>query len=71
MKKILVPCDFSKPAQEAFNVALELASKSNGEVNVLHVIDLPVIYETTFGVKPYVADHSMMKELKRYCSPGN
>ena len=63
MKKILVPCDFSKPSQEAFKIALDIAYSSKGEVYVLHVIDLPVIYETTFGIKPYIADHSMMKEL--------
>jgi nucleotide-binding universal stress UspA family protein len=63
MKKILVPCDFSKPAQEAFKISLDIASLGKGEVHVLHVIDLPVIYETTFGVQPYIADQAMMKEL--------
>lgn len=42
MKKILVPCDFSKPAIEAYNFAISIASKTKGEVYVLHVIDIPI-----------------------------
>jgi nucleotide-binding universal stress UspA family protein len=43
MKKILVPCDFSKPAIEAYKFAINIASKTNGEVFVLHVINIPII----------------------------
>ncbi len=45
MKKILVPCDFSKPAAEAFRSALSVAARSGGEVHLLHVIELPVIHD--------------------------
>jgi nucleotide-binding universal stress UspA family protein len=40
MKKILVPCDFSDPAIQAFKTAVELADKSNGEVMLLNVVEL-------------------------------
>lgn len=43
MKRILVPCDFSAPAQEAFKFAVAIARQSNGEVHVLYVIDVPFL----------------------------
>jgi nucleotide-binding universal stress UspA family protein len=39
MKKILVPTDFSKPAQIATEVALDIAKKAKSELILLHVID--------------------------------
>ena len=39
MKKILVPTDFSKPAQIAIDVAADIARKSNGQLTLLHVIE--------------------------------
>ncbi|MBS1542427.1 MAG: universal stress protein [Bacteroidetes bacterium] len=46
MKKILVPCDFSDPAVQAFKFACNIARKSGGEILLLHVIELPVLYDT-------------------------
>ncbi len=46
MKKILVPCDFSDPAVQAFKFAVEIARKSKGEILLLHVIELPVLYDS-------------------------
>ncbi len=46
MKKILVPCDFSEPSVQAFRFAVELAEKSNGVIELLHVIELPVLHDT-------------------------
>lgn len=43
MKKILVPCDFSKPAIDAFRFALDIAAVSKGSVHLLNVIELPVM----------------------------
>ena len=40
MKNILVPCDFSKPAEEAFKFAIKIAGQSGGEIHVLYVIDM-------------------------------
>lgn len=63
MKKILVPCDFSDCAIEAFKFAIDLAALSKGEVLVVKVIDLPVVYEATFGMPPYVLNPGFVKEL--------
>jgi len=46
MKKILVPCDFSENAVEAFKFAVGIAEKSHGVVNLLHVVELPVLYDS-------------------------
>lgn len=46
MKKILVPCDFSDSATHAFRFAIDLANQSNGKVLLLHVVELPVMYDT-------------------------
>ncbi|MEJ1242470.1 universal stress protein [Chryseolinea sp. T2] len=43
MKRILVPCDFSKPAVNAFRLALDIAAQSKGTVHLFHVIELPVV----------------------------
>lgn len=45
MKKILVPCDFSKPAIDAYRLALDVAQQSQGTVHLLNVIELPVVHE--------------------------
>lgn len=39
MKKILVPTDFSKPAQVAVEVASDIAKKAGAELLLLHVIE--------------------------------
>jgi nucleotide-binding universal stress UspA family protein len=39
MKKILVPTDFSKPAQIAIEVAADIARKANAEVTLLHIVE--------------------------------
>lgn len=44
MKNILVPCDFSAQSNEAYKVALELASMSKAQITLLHVLVLPPIY---------------------------
>lgn len=47
MKKILVPSDFSEQAMNAFKFAVDLALKAKSEIHLLHVIELPVLYDTT------------------------
>lgn len=39
MKKILVPTDFSKPAQIAIDVASDIARKANAQLILLHVVE--------------------------------
>lgn len=63
MKKILVPCDFSACAVEAYQFARAIASQSNGEIHVLKAIDLPVMMVAGFDVQPYVYDPNLMRNL--------
>ena len=63
MKKILVPCDFSKPAINAFKFALDVAERSGGTVILVHVIELPVMHDT--ALMPVLSfEEQLLKELK-------
>lgn len=63
MKKILVPCDFSNPAVQAFGFACQLAAVNKAEVYVLNVIELPAIHHPLApSVNAY--EDSFIKELK-------
>lgn len=42
MKKILVPTDFSNQAENALKVAAQLARKHNGEIYLLHILEIPL-----------------------------
>ncbi|GHN02669.1 universal stress protein UspA [Cytophagales bacterium WSM2-2] len=44
MKRILVPCDFTTTALNAFRFACEMASQTKSEIFVLYVVELPHIY---------------------------
>ncbi len=62
MKKILVPVDFSKPAENALRVASELSKKNNAELYVLHVVEMA---ETLFGTEQFnVNDEQIIFFLK-------
>src|SRR5690606_29378095 len=39
MKRILVPTDFSKPAQNAIDVAVDVAKRANAQIILLHVVE--------------------------------
>lgn len=53
MKKILVPCDFSATAREAYAFALNLAGLVDAEIVVLNVIDFPFMYEASYAEPTY------------------
>lgn len=55
MKTILVPTDFSKPAQWAFETALNIAKTIKGEIVLLHVIEEPS--EQSFNAEAQVDDN--------------
>lgn len=42
MKKILVPTDFSEPAEYALKVAAQLAKKNDSQIHMLHMVELPM-----------------------------
>lgn len=63
MKKILVPCDFSKPAINALRFAMDMAQKSKGMVHLVNVIELPAIHDPI--IMPVVTfEREFLKELK-------
>lgn len=63
MKKILVPCDFSKPAINAYRFALDIAERSKGTVKLVHVIELPVMHDTV--LMPVLNfEQQLLKELR-------
>ncbi|MBP1225631.1 universal stress protein [Flavobacterium sp. 1355] len=41
MKRILVPTDFSKHAEDALKAAAQIAKKNDSEIIVLHMLELP------------------------------
>lgn len=63
MKRILVPCDFSPPAINAFQFALNIAIKSGGEIYMIYVVELPVLHDTT--LMPVLSiEQGYMNDLK-------
>lgn len=46
MKKIFVPCDFSKPAINAYRFALKSIAKSRGIVHLIYIVEMPVMHDT-------------------------
>ena len=63
MKKILVPCDFSDSAVQAFIFALQIVQQSKGEIILLHVIELPVLHMTMLGPTLYF-EENYLKDIK-------
>lgn len=63
MKNILVACDFTAFSVDALKFAHELASQSDATIHLLHVVEYPFYYETTFGVQPYWQNHNLLNEL--------
>lgn len=63
MKRILVPCDFSDTAIQAFRFALDIANQSKGEIILLNVIELPVMYDTMLMPSLYFEEDAL-KSLK-------
>ena len=61
MNEILVPCDFSEPAKNAFRFALQLASKNHTtRVHLLYVIQLPVVMDSL--VTPTISFENSYKD---------
>jgi len=42
MKRILVPTDFSNQAENALKVAVEIATKNNSEIFIIHSLEMPL-----------------------------
>ena len=50
MQKILVPTDASEYSRRAFQTALELARKFDAEIELLFVMEMPVVYDSSVFV---------------------
>lgn len=64
MKKILVPCDFSVPAQEAFKFAVSIAEQSKSEVHVLYILDTTFLGKAPDLSYSYVFTANFLKEME-------
>lgn len=64
MKNILVPCDFSKTAEEAFKFAVKIASQSKGSIHVLYVIDITFSKGSPSLANSYAFDLNFLKETE-------
>jgi nucleotide-binding universal stress UspA family protein len=63
MKKILVPCDFSKTAINAICTAFDFGKIEQAEVHLLHVIELPVVHDSV--LMPILSfEASLLDELR-------
>ncbi len=63
MKKILVPCDFSDAAIQAFRMAIDIAYKSDGEIILLNVIETPFFQDTILMPTLYF-EEKLFNDLK-------
>ena len=70
MKKILVPCDFSKPAINAYRFALKSIAKSGGIVHLIYIVEMPVMHDTmlmpVLSVEQDVMDDLTAKAKKNF-----
>jgi len=65
MKKILVPCDFSKPAIHAFRIALDIAHRSRGSVHLLNIIEIPIVMSDPALMPGVNFEGQLMNELNQ------
>ncbi len=63
-KTILIPTDFSTCAQEAAREALALVRGFGGRAVFLHVLDLPSMYPTAYGVDPVMVPPVLPNDLE-------
>lgn len=70
MKKIFVPCDFSKPAINAYRFALKSIAKSRGIVHLIYIVEMPVMHDTmlmpVLSVEQDVMDDLTAKAKKNF-----
>lgn len=65
MKNILVPCDFSIPAQEAFRFAVNIAQKSKGQIHVLYILDITFLHGNPTLDHAFAFNANYIKEIEK------
>jgi universal stress protein A len=63
LKKILVPVDYSDCSRVAMEYALFLAKRFDAEVEVLHVVEMPLHGEEQTVVRPDTGKEQLLSEL--------
>ncbi|MGQ2983372.1 universal stress protein [Flavobacterium sp.] len=63
MKKILVPTDFSDHAEYALKVAAQIARENDGEIFLLHMLELPALASDGIGESNAVGSSSDLPEV--------
>jgi len=64
MKKILVPCDFSVPAIDAFRFAVTLAREPKIEIYVLHIIDITFVHGNPSLSQSFAFNLNFLREME-------
>lgn len=64
MKRILVPCDFSAPAIEAFRFAISLVREPATEIHVLHVIDITFLHGNPSLSQSFAFNLNFLREME-------
>ena len=62
MKRILVPCDFSPTATDAFRFASRIAGKTAGDVHVLHIVDSAFLKNAAPGLSGHTSFSEVMMQ---------
>jgi nucleotide-binding universal stress UspA family protein len=71
VKKILCPTDFSEPAQEAFNTAVELAQHFSAQLLLVHVVPpMPVPYQPMISPAPAFDITAYLQDLVKASREG-
>ncbi|MBL0743025.1 universal stress protein [Chryseolinea lacunae] len=65
MQRILVPCDFSPSAEEAFSFAVKLALQSKGDLHVLHVFDLTFLHGVPSVSTSYMFQPTFLQQMEK------
>ena len=63
MKRILVPTDFSKHAEYALKVAAQIAKKNDGEIFLIHMLELPMSGNDAFSTAHEIPELMLFKNL--------
>lgn len=65
MKRILVPCDFSDTAMEAFKFAISITQQVKGELHVLHVLDMTFLGGSPSLSHAYAFNVQFLRDLEK------
>jgi nucleotide-binding universal stress UspA family protein len=65
MKKILFTTDFSKNAELALPIALNLAKKHHAEIHLLHVFDIPTSWDYPYTEEPLEMERQAIRESEK------